>query len=125
MDYYEINLTIGAALIHPLNSLQKSSSDRTCNEKELMFSAPGQHIQHLFARWESAISEKEKLQGHVSELQEKFKADLEMQVKVAVEDGDNKVKDALEKAKIEGWYKVSQIITFFIWLIMNTSENTG
>ncbi|KAK3104566.1 hypothetical protein FSP39_005088 [Pinctada imbricata] len=103
-------------LINLLNSAMTweqniESSLEACGVNiKLSNDSPGQHIKHLFAKWESAIKEKEKLQAQVSEIQEKFKADLEMQVKVVTEDGENKVKDALEKARIEAEEKLHKAI---------------
>ena len=70
----------------------------------LFFSAPDKHIHALFSKWEASISEKERLVSQISLLEEQYKTDMERQVSIVKQDSDNRVVDAVEKAKVEGKY---------------------
>lgn len=66
------------------------------------FSGPDKHILALFSKWEASISEKERLVSQISTLEQQYKTDLERQVSMTKQDSDNRVTDAVEKARLEG-----------------------
>lgn len=74
----------------------------TCNTYH--FTGPDKHILSLFSKWEASISEKERLVSQISTLEQQYKADLERQVSMTKQDSDNRVTDAVEKARLEGKY---------------------
>ncbi|WAR14835.1 FHAD1-like protein [Mya arenaria] len=62
---------------------------------------PSKHINLLFAKWESAISDKERLVKQMSEIEVRHKEELELQISQQKTDLDGQVSDAVEKAKLE------------------------
>lgn len=68
----------------------------------LYFPGPGKHIDLLFAKWESAISEKEKLMSQITQIEEQHKIDIELQINLQKDDAENRIADAVEKARLEG-----------------------
>lgn len=73
----------------------------------LYYLGPDKHILSLFSKWEASIGEKERLVSQISTLEKQFKEDIERQVNIAKQDSDNKVTDAVEKAKLEGKFIIS------------------
>lgn len=63
---------------------------------------PGKHILLLFAKWESSIGEKDRLTSQISEAEQQYKLELERLRATSEEDMDNKVKDAIERTRLEG-----------------------
>ena len=63
---------------------------------------PSKHINLLFAKWESAIGEKERLVKQISEMEVRFKEDLHEQLESQKTDAEGRISDAVEAAKLEG-----------------------
>ena len=83
---------------------------RTCSETTLLvfprggsyITEPGKHIALLYAKWESAIGEKDRLVKQMGEMETRFKEDLHQQLEAQKTDAEGNISDAVEKAKLEG-----------------------
>ncbi|XP_041377668.1 forkhead-associated domain-containing protein 1-like isoform X3 [Gigantopelta aegis] len=71
---------------------------------------PSKHIETLFAKWESAISEKDRLMSQIAELDEHHRADLALQLDAQKQDLENQLTDAVERARLEGEEKLNRAI---------------
>ncbi|CAC5400757.1 unnamed protein product [Mytilus coruscus] len=71
---------------------------------------PDKHILSLFSKWEASISEKERLVSQISTLEQQYKADLERQVSITKSDSDNRVTDAVEKARLEAEERLNRAL---------------
>ncbi|CAL1541605.1 unnamed protein product [Lymnaea stagnalis] len=63
---------------------------------------PGKHIEALYSRWESSLSETEKLKAQIASQVESYKSELEVQMNALTAEMEAKVQDAVEKTKLEG-----------------------
>ncbi|XP_033764191.1 LOW QUALITY PROTEIN: forkhead-associated domain-containing protein 1-like [Pecten maximus] len=71
---------------------------------------PGKHILLLFAKWESSISEKERLMAQITQVEQQYKEELTRNRTVAEEDSENRVRDAIEKTRLEGEEKLNRAL---------------
>ncbi|XP_069112463.1 forkhead-associated domain-containing protein 1-like isoform X2 [Argopecten irradians] len=71
---------------------------------------PGKHIQLLFAKWESSISEKERLTAQITQVEQQYKEELSRNRTMAEEDAENRVRDAIEKTRLEGEDKLNRAL---------------
>lgn len=67
-----------------------------------VFSEPSKHIALLFAKWETALSDKERLVKQISDLESRHREDLASQSAQQKTEVAGLVTDAVEKAKLEG-----------------------
>ncbi|KAK3583389.1 hypothetical protein CHS0354_040353 [Potamilus streckersoni] len=72
--------------------------------------APGKHIGLLYAKWETALREKERLVKQISQQEEQYKQDLQTQLKAQKEEAQQRIADAVEKAKLEVEEKLNRAI---------------
>ncbi|XP_067659401.1 forkhead-associated domain-containing protein 1-like [Haliotis asinina] len=72
--------------------------------------APGSHIQMLFAKWESAITDKERLESQLTEMEQHHKEELKEKLDALKEEMDNKLVDAVEKTRLEEEEKFNRAI---------------
>ncbi|XP_046562957.1 forkhead-associated domain-containing protein 1-like [Haliotis rubra] len=72
--------------------------------------APGSHIQMLFAKWESAITDQERLETQLAEMEERHKEELKEKLDALKEEMDNRLVDAVEKARLEEEEKFNRAI---------------
>ena len=63
---------------------------------------PSKHIALLYAKWESALGEKERLVKQMADMEIKFKEELQQQLELQKVEAEGKITDAAEKAKLEG-----------------------
>ena len=67
-----------------------------------VFTAPGSHIERLYARWESALSEEKRLKEHIAEMDARHEEDLKLRLDAQLKSMEEKQVDAVEKARLEG-----------------------
>jgi hypothetical protein len=67
-----------------------------------MISEPSKHISLLFAKWESSLSEKERLVKQISSMEIAHKEDMLLQLEQQKVEYEGRIADAAEKAKLEG-----------------------
>ncbi|XP_046360042.2 forkhead-associated domain-containing protein 1-like isoform X3 [Haliotis rufescens] len=72
--------------------------------------APGSHIQMLFAKWESAIDEKERLGTQLAEMEQSHKEEMKQKLDALKEEMGNRLVDAVEKARLEEEEKLNRAI---------------
>lgn len=56
----------------------------------------------MYAKWESALGEKDRLVKQISDMETRFKEDLHQQLEAQKADAESNITDAVEKAKLEG-----------------------
>lgn len=71
---------------------------------------PGKHIESLYSRWESSISESEKLKAQIASQVESYRSELELQMNALTAEMEAKIQDAVEKTKLEDETKLNQAI---------------
>ena len=76
----------------------------------LIIAEPGKHISLLFAKWESAIGEKDRLVKQMAEMEKKFKEDLHEQLNSQKTDSESRISDAVEAARLECRFDINIIV---------------
>ena len=66
----------------------------------------------MFAKWESAISDKERLVGQMSDMEARHKEQMTLQVQQKNVEIEDKIEDAVQKAKLEGKTKMEHWTCF-------------
>ena len=82
-----------------------------CNFIILIIAEPGKHISLLFAKWESAIGEKDRLVKQMAEMEKKFKEDLHEQLNSQKTDSESRISDAVEAARLECRFDFDIVMT--------------
>lgn len=77
---------------------------------KLSTEAPWKHIELLFAKWESALSEKDRLTAQMAEMENQHQQDVKEKLDSLRIEMNNKVIDAAEKARLEGEEKLNRAI---------------
>ncbi|XP_025083413.1 forkhead-associated domain-containing protein 1-like [Pomacea canaliculata] len=71
---------------------------------------PNTHIELLYAKWESALSEKERLTVQIQEMKAHHQEELKVRLEGLQKEMESKLLDAVEKARLEGDEKVNRAI---------------
>lgn len=112
----ESNVWIRDSLVNMLNNAMtwesqiESALEKCGVNVKLSSDGPDKHIHSLFSKWETSISEKERLVSQIASLEEQHKIEMERQISIAKQDSDNRVVDAVEKAKIEAEDRLNRAI---------------
>ncbi|XP_070207721.1 forkhead-associated domain-containing protein 1-like isoform X3 [Littorina saxatilis] len=77
---------------------------------KLSTEAPGNHIERLYVKWESALSEEKRLQAQIAELESYHLQELKMRLDAQNKELQEKMLDAVETARLEGEEKVNRAI---------------
>lgn len=65
-------------------------------------SDPGLHIQMLYNKLESSLTEIEQLQNKIQTLEADHKAELELKLKIMETEMEERIKDAVQETKFKG-----------------------
>ncbi|RUS91056.1 hypothetical protein EGW08_001184 [Elysia chlorotica] len=68
------------------------------------------HIEGLYARWESSLSEAKDLKAQLEAQAEAHKAEMQQRDEAAREEAQGRIQDAVEKARLEGEQKLNAAI---------------
>jgi hypothetical protein len=63
----------------------------------------------LHSKLQVVQKEKENLEAKLANMEKQFMSELEMKIQVMKEENENRVKDAIEKTKVEGTYRNLQL----------------
>ncbi|KAL8571126.1 hypothetical protein ACOMHN_010587 [Nucella lapillus] len=77
---------------------------------KLSTESPAKHIELLYAKWESALSEKDRLVAQIAELESHHQDNVNLKLDAQRNDLDNRLMDAVEKARLEGEEKLNRAI---------------
>nr|KAG5691839.1 hypothetical protein BaRGS_033443 [Batillaria attramentaria] len=77
---------------------------------KLSTEAPWKHIELLWAKWESALSEKDRLTAQMAEMEGHHQQDLQLKLDALQKEMEDKLADAVEKARLEGEEKLNRAI---------------
>lgn len=77
---------------------------------KLSTEAPWKHIELLFAKWESALSEKDRLSAQIAEMEGHHQEDVRVKLDALQRDMEGKLADAVERARLEGEEKLNRAI---------------
>ena len=84
--------------------------------------APGSHIERLYARWESALSEEKRLKEQIAELEARHEDNLRLRLDSLEKEMLEKQVDAVEKAKLEGQFHYRLAVSRKLWLMLGWGE---
>ncbi|XP_021372851.1 forkhead-associated domain-containing protein 1-like isoform X2 [Mizuhopecten yessoensis] len=88
----------------------ESSLEKCGVNVKLSNDEPGKHILLLFAKWESSLSEKERLMSQITQVETQYKEELARNRTMAEEDAENRVRDAIEKTRLGGEEKLNRAL---------------
>lgn len=77
---------------------------------KLSTEGPGAHIERLYAKWESALSEEKRLAEQIAQLEDYHQGTLKLRLDALEKEMTDRMLDAVEKAKLEGEEKLNRAI---------------
>jgi hypothetical protein len=75
-------------------------------------SAPSAHIERLYAKWESALSEEKRLMDQIAQLEGHHQETLKLRLDALQKEMNDKMADAVEKTRLEGNRYMALILKF-------------
>ncbi|XP_012938501.1 forkhead-associated domain-containing protein 1 [Aplysia californica] len=71
---------------------------------------PGKHIALLYSKWESSLTEKQRLEKLLTDTESANKSELEHKMAAVVSEWEHRLQDAVEKTRLEGEEKLNAAI---------------